>query len=134
MGDKKKNYYEMLGVPRNASIKEIKQAYHKIVRVYHPDAGNGGEIPELKDLDVTHTRIFKTVTLAYDILSDEKLRKEYDATLTPEPAQLKNKAPPPAFGIFGQPGSRNVLEEMEDEMKEVDTGIFSRIGKWFGFK
>lgn len=64
-----KDYYAALGVPKNASTDEIKKAYRKLARQYHPDANKGDEKSEEK---------FKEISEAYDVLSDEKRRKEYD--------------------------------------------------------
>ncbi len=64
-----KDYYASLGVPKDASQDEIKKAYRKLARQYHPDANKGDETAEEK---------FKEVSEAYDVLSDEKKRKEYD--------------------------------------------------------
>lgn len=64
-----KDYYKTLGVSKDASADEIKKAYRKLARKYHPDANKGDEKAEEK---------FKEVSEAYDVLSDEKRRKEYD--------------------------------------------------------
>ncbi|MDF5754908.1 molecular chaperone DnaJ [Spongiactinospora sp. TRM90649] len=64
-----KDYYGVLGVPKTATAEEIKKAYRKLARKYHPDANQGNTQTEAK---------FKEVSEAYDILSDTKRRKEYD--------------------------------------------------------
>ncbi len=63
-----KNFYDVLGVKRDASDKEIKTAFRKLAQKYHPDAGGD----EAK---------FKEISEAYDTLSDPKKRKEYDQLL-----------------------------------------------------
>ena len=63
------DYYEILGVPRAATQDEIKKAYRKLARQHHPDANPGDKAAEER---------FKEVQTAYDVLSDEKKRKEYD--------------------------------------------------------
>ena len=65
----KQDYYELLGVPRKAAQKEIRQAYRKLARKYHPDLNPGDKSAEEK---------FKQVQEAYDVISDTKKRQMYD--------------------------------------------------------
>lgn len=64
-----KDYYAVLGVGKNATQKEIKDAYRKLARKYHPDANESDKQKEDK---------FKEVSEAYEVLKDPKKRKEYD--------------------------------------------------------
>ncbi|SDL57746.1 molecular chaperone DnaJ [Nonomuraea maritima] len=68
-----KDYYAVLGVPKSATADEIKKAYRKLARQYHPDSNQGDPTKEAK---------FKEVSEAYDVLSDSKRRKEYDEART----------------------------------------------------
>lgn len=61
-----KNYYDILGVPKNASEEDIKKAFRKLAQKYHPDKKGGDEAK------------FKEASEAYSILSDKKKRAEYD--------------------------------------------------------
>lgn len=82
-----RNYYEILGVPRNATGEEIKKAFRKLARMYHPDVNPGDKVAEEK---------FKDINEAYDILSDEQKRTEYNRLLLGtaskrRPTKLKNQ-------------------------------------------
>ena len=65
----KTDYYELLGVRRNAPLKEIRQSYRKLARKYHPDLNPGDKSAEEK---------FKQIQEAYEVLSDPKKRQMYD--------------------------------------------------------
>lgn len=84
-----KNYYETLGVPKNASSDDIKKAYRKLVKEYHPD---------LHPNDPSCAEKFKEINEANEILSDEKKRKQYDFELEHPGASAGG------FGGFGGGG------------------------------
>ncbi len=65
----KRDYYEVLGVDKNASDADIKKAYRKLAKQYHPDVNPGNKAAEAK---------FKEVNEAYEILSDSQKRSRYD--------------------------------------------------------
>jgi len=64
-----KDYYQILGVSRNASEKEIKQAYRRLARKHHPDVNPGDKSAEAK---------FKEINEAHEVLSDAEKRRKYD--------------------------------------------------------
>ena len=63
------DYYKVLGVGKNATDEEIKKAYRKLARKYHPDRNPGDKPAEER---------FKEISQAHDVLSDPDKRKEYD--------------------------------------------------------
>ena len=64
-----KDYYSMLGVAKGANAKDLKQAYRKLARKYHPDVNPGDKSAEAK---------FKEINEAYEVLGDPEKRKKYD--------------------------------------------------------
>lgn len=96
------DYYDILGVKRNSSEKEIKSAFKKLARKYHPDVNPGDKSAEEK---------FKQVSEAHDILSDKKKRAQYDQVGHDAwKAGFKQGAPPAGGGGFswgGFPGAEN---------------------------
>src|SRR5438105_12680747 len=102
MAVKFRDYYEILGVPRSAKEQEIKKAYRKLARKYHPDLNPQNKQAEEK---------FKEIQEAYEVLSDADKRKKYDQL----GANWKNGAdftPPPNWGGGGGRYQRTV--NMED--------------------
>ena len=83
---KVRNYYEMLGVNKNASSNEIKKAYRTLAIKYHPDRNLGNKAAEER---------FKDIVEAYEVLSDQTRRVQYDESLKP----------PKSF--FGRGGNNN---------------------------
>jgi len=65
----KRDYYEVLGLSRDCTINDIKQAYRRLARQYHPDVNNGDPEAEEK---------FKEISEAYAVLSNEEKRRQYD--------------------------------------------------------
>lgn len=84
----KREYYEVLGVPRTATPDQVKSAYRKLARAYHPDVNKAKDAPAR----------FKEATAAYEVLSDPQKRQMYD--------QFGSEVPP-GFGAAGHgPGPR----------------------------
>jgi curved DNA-binding protein len=95
-----RDYYEVLGVPRTASDEEIKKAFRKLARQYHPDVAKDKKTAEQK---------FKEINEAYEVLGDPAKRKKYDE-LGPNWKQGAEFRPPPGWEGFagggrgGRPG------------------------------
>ncbi len=88
-----RDYYEILGLKRDASHKEIKQAYRKLARKHHPDVNPGDKAAEQR---------FKEITSAYEVLSDPQKRTKYDRYGERwEQAEAFEKARSAAGGGFG---------------------------------
>src|SRR6266487_2056936 len=64
-----KDYYQVLGVPKNASASDIKKAYRKLAQRHHPDANPGNQEAEER---------FKEISAAHDVLGDPEKRQQYD--------------------------------------------------------
>src|ERR1700710_394441 len=86
-----KDYYETLSVPRTADSDEIRKAYRKLARKYHPDLNPGDKAAEER---------FKKVQEAYGILSDENKKKVYD-----QYGFYSDNIPPTGAGPGGGPSN-----------------------------
>jgi len=87
----KKDYYEILGVKKSASAEDIRKAFRKLARKYHPDVNPGDKSAEEK---------FKTLSEANDVLSDPKKRKVYDQL-----GFYSDNIDPPAAAAYARAGS-----------------------------
>ncbi len=85
-----KDYYQILGVPRNASDEEIKRAFRRLARQYHPDVAKNKREAEEK---------FKEINEAYEVLSDPEKRRRYDA-LGADWKAGQEFTPPPGWEPF----------------------------------
>src|SRR3989454_2828362 len=104
MAVKFRDYYETLGVARNAKAEDIKKTYRKLARKYHPDLNPNNKQSEEK---------FKEIQEAYEVLSDAEKRKRYDQL----GANWKNGAeftPPPNWGPSGGGGGFQGGINMDD--------------------
>src|ERR1044072_1909576 len=91
MAVKYKDYYEVLGVARSASEADIKKAFRKLAREYHPDVAKDKKKAEEK---------FKEINEAYEVLGDPAKRKKYDE-LGQNWKQGAEFQAPPGWGNFG---------------------------------
>lgn len=91
-----KNYYELLGVSRDAAPDEIKRAFRKLARQYHPDLNPGNQEANER---------FKAINEAYSTLSDPSLRESYDARLNGVKSERVNPSTPRAY--HGEPNFQN---------------------------
>jgi curved DNA-binding protein len=121
-----KDYYEILGVPRTASQKEISAAFRKLARKYHPDVNAGNKEAEAR---------FKEVSEAHNVLRDAKKREAYDQFGPDWAAAQAAGAQPGGFG--GGSGQRVQYrtvtpEEMEDLFGGMGGGVGDIFGSIFG--
>jgi molecular chaperone DnaJ len=114
-----KNYYETLGVKKSASTDEIRKAFRKLARKYHPDVNPGDKSAEEK---------FKAISEANDVLSDPKKRKIYDQlgyySDNIDPAAAEAYARGGGFGAGGfggpPPGGRGGAQEVPFDFSGFD--------------
>jgi molecular chaperone DnaJ len=104
-----KSLYESLGVSKNASPEELKKAYRKLVREFHPDKNPGNAEAEAR---------FKEVQSAYDVLSDPDKRKQYDTRGT------ANGRPGGGFSAGG-----TTFDFSDFDLGDIFGGMFGRGGR-----
>ncbi|MGE0866706.1 MAG: DnaJ C-terminal domain-containing protein [Vicinamibacterales bacterium] len=108
-----KDYYTTLGIAKTASEKDIKQAFRKLARKYHPDVNPGDKGAEAK---------FKEVNEANEVLSDPAKRKKYDE-LGANWRAYENAPPPGAGSPFGAGGGTGGFHSMsQEEMADMFGG------------
>lgn len=119
-----KDYYKILGVDRSASEKEIKQAYRRLARKYHPDVNPGDKSAEAR---------FKEMNEAYEVLSDKENRRKYDQYgdqwQYADQFEQARKQQPPGWD-FGQTGGSTSFHFGEGDLGSLFEELFgeSRAG------
>jgi curved DNA-binding protein CbpA len=108
----RKDYYQALGIDRDAPAQKIKEAYRKLAFQYHPDRnrGNAAAVEKMKDLNE-----------AYAVLSDPKKRRDYDT--------LRERYGPSGFDRFKQSYSEQDIFRGSDINQ-----VFEEMGRAFGFR
>ena len=121
-----KDYYEVLGVPRTASDAEIKKAFRKLAREFHPDVAKNKKQAEEK---------FKEINEAYEVLGDAAKRKKYDE-LGPNWSAGADFRAPPGWESFGggRPFSQRGPRGQEYEFHFGGTGFSDFFEQLFGSK
>lgn len=122
----KKDYYEVLGLKRNADDKEIKKAYRKLAKKYHPDTNQGNKEAEFR---------FKEATEAYEVLSNPEKKKLYDtygmAAFDGSMGQNGPDANGPGWSDFGNHGTYREYHCTSDNMNDIFSEFFG--GPFDGF-
>jgi molecular chaperone DnaJ len=109
-----KDYYDVLGLSKDATSKDIKKAYRKLAAELHPDKNPGNSVAEEK---------FKDVSAAYDVLGDEAKRKEYD--------EVRAMGPVGGFGGGQRRGGPGGFSFNIDDMEGAG-GLGDLLGNMFG--
>ncbi len=104
----KKDYYAVLGLPKGASIQDVKKAYKKLARKYHPDLNPGDKQAEEK---------FKEISEAYAVLSDPKKKEQYD------------KYGFVGDGNFGENFNYQDFQNVNVDFSEIFSDLFGNRGK-----
>jgi curved DNA-binding protein len=116
-----KDYYKVLGVPRDATEDQVRKAFRKLAREFHPDVAKDKARAEEK---------FKEINEAYEVLGDPEKRKKYD-TLGANWNRPEGGGPPPGFNRGRGPGRRNGSAD-EREFHFGGTGFSDFFEQFFG--
>ncbi len=115
-----KNYYEILEVTPESDTVQIKTAYRKLARKYHPDVNKTPEAIE----------IFKQITNAYETLSDKEKRKQYDIINGIFKSETKTTTPPPPPKTEPKPQAKQPEKAVKKAVKKNESSIFRLLKYW----
>ncbi len=110
-----KDYYQVLGVAKNATHPEIKKAYRKLAQKHHPDANPGSKEAEER---------FKEISAAYDVVGDEEKRARYDQVRDMAASGFGGGMPGGGFPGGGVPGGGRVRFEDLGDLGDLFGGLF----------
>jgi molecular chaperone DnaJ len=122
-----KDYYQVLGVPKNASAAEVKKAYRKLAQQLHPDANPGNKDAEER---------FKEIAAANDVLGNEETRRNYDRVREAGPSGFgPGFGGPRPGGAGGWPGGGAAggyppgYQEVDFDLGDILGGMFGSAGR-----
>ena len=123
MGVEYKDYYATLGVPKSASAEDVRKAFRRLARQYHPDVARDKKTAEAK---------FKEINEAYEVLGDPEKRKKYDH-LGANWNATGGFRPPPGWNRAGRRGRRFTnIDGQEFEFQFGGTGFSDFFEQFFG--
>jgi len=121
------DYYELLGVTANSSSKEIKKAYLEKAKKFHPDSPNGNDL------------LFKQLSEAYETLSNENKKQQYDnsrkksTTQSPGSAQAKYHRPHRTYNSQGWSGGSFKQKTQEKDYKDEQVTPLEVVFQMFAY-
>jgi molecular chaperone DnaJ len=118
-----KDYYAVLGVPKNAGHSEIRKAYRKLAQQHHPDTRAGDPGAEER---------FKEISAAYDVIGDEEKRKAYDRVREMGGAGFAGPGGAGWPGAAGWPGGVRYEQVNVDDLGDLFGGLFGGAGRRAG--
>src|SRR5258706_4270248 len=115
-----KDYYQVLGVAKNATQAEIKKVYRKLAQQHHPDANQGSKDSEER---------FKEISAAYDVIGDPEKRKQYDEVRDMAASGVGSGGFPGGFGNAGGPGGVRFEDVGFTDIGDLFGGLFGGGGR-----
>jgi len=115
-----KDYYQVLGVAKNATQPEIKKVYRKLAQQHHPDANQGNKDAEER---------FKEISAAYDVVGDADKRKQYDEVRDMAASGAGAGGFPGGFGTTGGPGGVRFEDAGFTDIGDLFGGLFGGGGR-----